>query len=141
MPSLIDSAAQFEARVREVGFPRNFVDQVKLHGVQTLSQLAFALGQPGQPIQDTSVDNFIQAATGRAATLQELANLKRIAFESQTFLIATLRQSVEKSDDAPKRVAHAERTSRMDQLRRTLTGVSISGRRKTSFVTCLIPTR
>eukprot|EP00438_Fugacium_kawagutii_P006143 Skav228576 [mRNA] locus=scaffold1470:20582:34006:+ [translate_table: standard] len=110
-----------------VGFPRNFIDAVKAHGAQTLSQLAFALGQPGQPIQDAAVDAFITAATHRAATLQEVANLKRVAFESQTFLIATLRQTVERSDDTPKKIAYAERATRMENLRRNLTGVSITG--------------
>ena len=127
MTSLVDSVAQFESRMREVGFPRNFVDQIKHHGVQTLSLLAFALGQPGQPIQDAAVDAFAVAATHRAAAIQEVANLKRIAFESQTFLIATLRQSVERTDDTPKKIVHAERTARMEQLRLNLTGVAISG--------------
>ena len=127
MTSLVDSSAQFESRMRELGFPANFIDQVKQHGVRTLSQLAFALGQPGQPIQDANVDAFIQAATHRASTLSEVANLKRIAFEAQTFLVATLRQSVDRNEDVPKKIAHAERSSRMDLLKRTLVGVNIQG--------------
>ena len=127
MTSLIDSTAQFESRLREAGFPANFIDQVKLHGVTTLGQLAFALGQPGQPIQDNAVDGFIQAATLRASTILEVTNLKRIAFEAQTYLIASLRQSVERPEDSPKKIAHAERAARLDQLRRLLTGVSITG--------------
>ena len=127
MTSLVDSSAQFESRMREMGFPPNFIDQVKHHGVRTLSQLAFALGQPGQPIQDATVDAFIQAATHRVSTLSEVANLKRIAFEAQTFLVATLRQSVDRNEDVPKKIVHAERTARMDLLKRTLVGVNIQG--------------
>ena len=47
MTSLIDSTAHFDSRLRELGLPQAFVDLVKAHGVATLSQLAFAVGQPG----------------------------------------------------------------------------------------------
>ena len=47
---------------------------------------------------------FVVAATHRAATVQEVATLKRIEFELQTFLIATLRQSVERTDDTQEDV-------------------------------------
>lgn len=50
------------------------------------SQLAFAVGQPGQPLQDAAVDNFIHAASGRAPAVGESAILKRAAFEAQNFL-------------------------------------------------------
>ena len=66
------------------------INNIKTHGVGTLSQLAFAVGQPGQPLQDAAIDNFIQAAAGRPPAVGESAILKRAAFEAQTFLIATL---------------------------------------------------
>ena len=39
----------------------------------SLSQL---VGQPGQPLQDASVDNFINAAAGRPSVVGESAVLK-----------------------------------------------------------------
>ena len=69
MTSLVDSGAQFESRLLELGLAQAFIDAIKNHGVATLSQLAFALGQPGQPPADGAVGNFLQAALGRVATL------------------------------------------------------------------------
>lgn len=132
MTSLIDSAAQFESRLKELGLAQGSVDAVKLHGVTTLSQLAFALGQPGQPIGDAAVGTFLHNALGRAATIQESSILKRAAFEAQTFLIATLRQSVEKTDDQPRKIAFAERTTRMEAIKQALIGVSVTGEREPS---------
>lgn len=127
MTSLIDSGAHFDSRLAELGLNAGLIANIKAHGVGTLSQLAFAVGQPGQPLQDAAVDNFIQAASGRAPAVGESAILKRAAFEAQTFLIATLRQSIEKTDEAPRKIAFAERSSRMQALRGALTGIEISG--------------
>ena len=113
MTSLIDSAAHFDSRLGELGLTAGLIANIKTYGVGTLSQLAFAVGQPGQPLLDASVDQFIQAAAGRPPAIGESAILKRAAFEAQTFLIATLRQSIEKTDEAPRKIAFAERTSRM----------------------------
>ena len=127
MTSLIDSTAHFESRLKELGLPPAFVDLIKAHGVTTLSQLAFAVGQPGQPLVDNNIDNFVNAASGRHASIAEIAVLKRAAFEAQTFLVATLRQNVEKSDDTPRKIAFAERASRLEALQRAVVGVQISG--------------
>ncbi len=127
MTSLIDSRAHFESRLKELGLSQALVTNILAHGVETLSQLAFAVGQPGQPLTDASIDQFINAATGRAPAIGEGAILKRAAFEAQTFLIATLRQSVERTDEAPRKIAFAERSSRMEALRAALTGIEISG--------------
>ena len=45
-----------------------------------------------------------------------------------SYLVASIRQSVEQTDEtAPRKVPHAERTTRMEELRTSLRGVSISG--------------
>ena len=128
MSSLIDSTAQFESQMRELGIQQTLLDGLKQHGVRTLSQLAFSVGQPGQPILDQSVETLVQAAIGRAPNLTEAACLKRLAFEAQTYLTATLRQAVDRSEDAaPRKVPMAERSTRMDALKAALGGLDISG--------------
>ena len=117
MTSLIDSSAHFRSRLKEIGLAQDVVAAIETHGVTTLSQLAFAVGQPGQPINDANIDAFIQAAAGRAAAIRESAALKRAVFEAQTYLIASLRQSVERPEDAPRKVAFAERATRMENLK------------------------
>jgi len=101
-----------------------------LAGVQVdcLSKLAFVIGQPGQPIQNQEVTDFMQNTLGRAPTLAETAALKRLGFEAHTYLVATLRQQIDQSDETqPRKVAFAERTQRMERLRQDLRGLEISG--------------
>lgn len=126
MASLLDSEAQFESRALEIGLAQAVVDQVKRAGVNTLSRLAFAVGQPGQAIVPNDVDNFLQNCLARAPTLAESAGIRRLAFEAQTFLVASLRQVVEQRDDGiPKKIGAAERETRMRALRAELAGLDI----------------
>ena len=62
MTTLVDSEAHFEGRLRELGLAAGAITAIKNHGVSTLSQLAFAVGQPGQPLLDGTIDNFLQGA-------------------------------------------------------------------------------
>ncbi len=115
MATLLDSEAQFEARALETGLAQAVV-----------SRLAFAVGQPGQAIVPNDVDTFLQTSLGRPATLAESAGVRRLAFEAQTFLVASLRQVVEQRDDGiPKKIGAAERETRMRTLRNELTGLDI----------------
>eukprot|EP00435_Cladocopium_sp_Y103_P000568 s580_g1.t1 len=128
MTSLIDSSAQFESQLKDAGLSVAFVESLKRHGVRTLGQLAFAVGQPGQPILDNSVEQLAQNALGRAPTLQETACVKRAAFEAQIYLTATLRQAVDRSEDSmPRKIPFAERQTRMDALKLGLAGLSVTG--------------
>ena len=128
MSSLIDSTAQYETQMRDLGIQPALLDGLKQHGVRTLSQLAFSVGQPGQPILDQSVEQLVQASVGRAPTLTETACLKRLAFEAQTYLTATLRQAVDRSEDTtPRKVPMVARTTRMDALKAALGGLDITG--------------
>ena len=83
MTSVIDSEAQFNTRLLELGLPAQTVTAIQNHGVRTLSQLAFAVGQPGQPLVDGTINNFLTAALTRAGTLAETTGLKRAAFDAQ----------------------------------------------------------
>jgi len=70
-------------------------------GVDNLFKLAFAVGQPGQPLVAADVDAFLATALAHAPTIAEGAAVRRLAFEAQTLLIASLRQLVEQRDDMP----------------------------------------
>ena len=105
-----------------------FVAALTVAQVDNLSKLAFVIGQPGQPIQNQDVTDFLQRALGRVPTLAETSALKRLGFEAHTYLVATLRQQIDQSDESqPRKVAFAERTQRMDRLRQDLRGLDISG--------------
>ena len=128
MTSLLDSSAHFEERCAKLGLTPAFVTALAGSHVDNLSKLAFVIGQPGQPIQNQDVTDFLQNALGRAPTLAETTALKRLGFEAHTYLVATLRQQVDQSDETqPRKVAYAERTQRMDRLRQDLRGLDITG--------------
>eukprot|EP00435_Cladocopium_sp_Y103_P020392 s3652_g5.t1 len=114
-------------KIYETGLGQGLIDSLKRHGIKTLAQLAFAVGQPGQPIADVNIEQLVQQAHGRAPQLTETAILKRVAFEAQTYLTATLRQAVDRTDDTPRRIPFAERTTRLEALKTTLGGIGISG--------------
>ena len=127
MSLLLDSEAQFASRAKEVGLSAAVVQNLKDAGVNHLSALAFAVGQPGQAISVTDVDTFLQNAMGRAPTLAENTAIRRLAFEAQTLITASLRQIVEARDDGtPKRIGAAERETRMAAIRAELGGLCIS---------------
>ena len=46
MTSIVDSTAHFESRLAESGIIQASIDAIKASGVDTLSRLAFAVGQP-----------------------------------------------------------------------------------------------
>lgn len=59
MSSLIDSAAHFEARCTSIGMNPNTLTDFQAYGITTLANLAFAVGQPGQPLDPLEVDNLL----------------------------------------------------------------------------------
>ena len=128
MTSLLDSTAHFEERCVRLGMGQPYVQALAAAQVDSLSKLAFVIGQPGQPIQNQDVTDFLQRALGRVPTLAETSALKRLGFEAHTYLVATLRQQIDQSDDSqPRKVAYAERTQRMERLRNELRGLEIAG--------------
>ena len=128
MSSLIDSRAHLEQRLKDIGFNDAAVTLITNSGVVSLNRLAFTIGQPGQPIVNTDVDTFLTNTLGRAPTLAESAGIKQITFEAHTYLVAHLRQHIERKDDTqPRKIAFAERASRMATLKQNLQGLEISG--------------
>ena len=66
------------------------------------------------PISSQEVDAYLLSALGRQPVLSENNAVRRLAFEAQTLLVASLRQIVDqKEDGAPKKIGAAERETRM----------------------------
>ena len=128
MASIVDSEAHFEQRLQELGLSDAVMSSLKTGGIKCLSRLAFSLGQPNQPIANDEVATFLRGLTGRDPTIQENSAIKRLAFEAQTYVVAVLRQGLEQHEEgAPRKVSHAERTTRMAALQASLSGVFITG--------------
>ena len=127
MSLLLDSEAQLEARAKEIGLADEVIAALQNAGVKNMSQLAFAVGQPGEPLSNQEIDRFLANVLSRPAVLAESTGVRRLAFEAQTFVIASLRQVIEQKDDgAPKKIGAAERETRMNAIKLELGGLSIS---------------
>ena len=131
MANLQDSKAHFEARAVEYQVPDGFIRNLGTHGTSTMAHLAFAVGRPGQEITDAEFDNFITTVNGGVAlTIGGTAAVRRLHFEAEIILTASLKASVEQpaSDSStPKPTPLAERNARMTQLKNDLAGVLIEG--------------
>ena len=127
MSSIVDSEAQFDLRLEQVNVPAPLRAAVKRAGITTIASLAYAHGQPGQPLVNDDFTNWVRQLDP-TASVGGVAALKRLLFESQTQLMAALRDQITNPEPSTaKKVPQAERETRLANLRRRLTGVLIEG--------------
>ena len=88
-----------------------------------MSALAYAHGQPGQPIVADDFAAWVRRLEP-GATIGAVASLKRLLFESQTQLLAMPKEQVTNPEPTTARkVPQAERDARLANPRSRLTGV------------------
>eukprot|EP00435_Cladocopium_sp_Y103_P030754 s2321_g7.t1 len=123
MASIVDSEAQFDLRLSQVKVPVLLQRALKTAGVNTISSLAYSFGQPGQPIQSDEFTAWVKSLEP-TASVGGVAALKRLLFESQTQLLADLKDKILNPEPASaRRVPAAERDARLANLRARLIGV------------------
>jgi len=127
MTSIVDSEAQFDLRLDQVNVPSALRVALKNSGVNTISALAYSFGQPGQPISNDEFAQWVRQLDP-SASVGGVASLKRLLFESQTQLLALLKEQVTNPDPLTvKKVPQAEKEARLANLRARLAGVLIEG--------------
>ena len=130
MSILIDSEAQFDSRANEIGVPSSVVTALKNNGLNTMSKMAYWVGQPGSPLDETALSQQLQSVTGARPSVGEVASVKRLVFESQAFTLQVLKSAIEApgSDAAtPKKIPPAEKEARLAALRAKVTGLLWEG--------------
>ena len=127
--SLLESKASFQKQCRDIGLGDEWTRALRDNGLDSLGKLAYAVSMPGQPLTDQMVSAFLQDVRPNAlATLADLAGIKRLVFEAQTFQLASLRTAVAPGDeDASRKLAPAERSERLRRQREALTGLELTG--------------
>ena len=83
MTSIVESEAHFTKRCQETGLSDRGLASVLAAGYSNLGQLAFATGQPGQPLVEAEFQRFAQNVLGGMATMADISTLKRLVFEGQ----------------------------------------------------------
>ncbi|CAE7717441.1 unnamed protein product [Symbiodinium sp. CCMP2592] len=125
--SLVDSEASFRQRCQDVGggaIHTALSDQ----GITSFASLAYSCGTPqDRPSQaQAEMDAFAVKILGAAPRLGDVSILKRLMFESATYVIAQLRQAVQgDSAEQPRKLPLAEKQARAEDQRRRLSGVHI----------------
>ena len=128
MASLLDSEAQFIQRANDFKMSESTLRRLKTVGLTTFGILAYAHGQPGQPISDESFENWVSTKVDPSASLADVSSLKRLLFESQTLTLASLKDQISSQDSLTvKRVPNIERESRMTHIKERLVGLLIEG--------------
>ena len=129
--SLIESTAAFEQRCDQLNPAGEIKTGLRAQGIVNFSLLAFAVGSPQSPPTEAQLDTFAGRVYGGAPTIGQLANLKRLFFESTTLVIASLKQAVssESSDQqhTVKRLPIAEKRARAADQATRLSGLTFEG--------------
>ena len=126
MVSIIDSEAHFTKRSEEVGLSDAGRRSLSRAGYTTLGRLAFAVGQPGTPLVELDFNNFATNVLGGMASMQDISSIKRLLFESQTMVLANLREQVTSPDAlSTKKMPAIEREAKMRNLKARLPGVLV----------------
>ena len=133
---MLDSAAVFEARCREMGLLPDEAARLKSKGWNSFALLAFACSYtPGQS-DDSNLVRLGAIITGSGADdppEDRMPVVRRLFFEAYTLAAADLRSRVDRrEDDAPRKLALPERSQRSRGQAVRLSGVSLEGEREVS---------
>ena len=122
--ALVDSKASFLQRCTEVG-AGDIHARLATEGVETFAQLAYACGTPKEPPSQSAFDAFTAKVLGANPKLGDVGMLKRLMFESSTFVVAALRQSVMGDTETPRKLPVAEKAARAAAQKQRLSGLII----------------
>ena len=147
MATMMDSVPVFRERLLTIGVDAASLTLLTTAGVNTLSKLAFCANyNPNMPDDTNLVEFFkekIMKPSVAAGVLVPdlpaglLASLRQGFFEAHTMMLAELKSRIERGDeDKPRKVPTLELAARLEDQRRRITGVDISGPIQPAF--CLI---
>ena len=126
--STVESEAAFASRALSIGLRPEVLKLLKDGGLDTFGKFAYSSSYtPGSSDEKPFVD-LLTTVMGRDPTVQEVAVLRRLYFESHALSVADLRTRVEsREEDLPKKMPAPERASRLEAQRLALVGINISG--------------
>jgi hypothetical protein len=109
-----------------MGMSQRGIQQLMQGNLDTMGKIAFAVGQPGHPLDQNEFLNFAQNTRGAMISQADTAVLKRLVFEGHTEVLGQLRELVTDPNAAASRKLPAvECEHRMTQLKQRLQGVIV----------------
>ena len=131
--SAVNSSAVFQGRLKALGLEDLtplFIDK----GWSTYNEFAFSASyMPGNPDESVFVEKVIVPLLGDADSPRR-AKIRFLFFESFTLSVEELkRKSRPDDDEKPKKLPALERNERLENIRSSLSGLSIEGDLEPSF--------
>jgi len=131
--SLVDSAAAFTVRCDEIDDSKQMGLLLARQGVTTFSSLSFAIGTPNQPPTDAAFDAFAQRVF-TLPSMGQIGKLRRLLFESQTYVLAQLKMSVSSDQSSmARKLPFPEKQARLADLKHRLNGVVLEGEKEPAY--------
>ena len=131
--SLVDSPAAFVLRCDEVDDSKQMSILLGRQGINTFSSLAFAIGTPSQPPSDAAFDAFAQRVF-TLPSMGQIGKLRRLLFESQTYVLAQLKMSVSGDQSSmARKLPVPEKQARIADLKHRLNGVVLEGEKEPAY--------
>ena len=126
---MLDSIAVFKNRATEIGLDDATLRRLDDLGWNIYGKLAFASNyRPGQVDEAPLISLAEEITQTSPPPPKQLPLIRRLVFESYTLAAADLKMRVErKEEDAPRKLAQAERASRHQSQMTRLTGLDLSG--------------
>ena len=123
MASMVDSVATFKARVADLGLIELW-PKLEEYGYTTYAGFAFSSSYaPGNPDETLFITEVVEPLAGDNKAMRP--KLRRLLFESHTFLTAELQAAVERKDgDKPTKMTRAEREARKDGIKPHMIGLN-----------------
>ena len=131
--SLVDSAAAFTVRCDEIDDSKQMGLLLSRQGITTFSSLSFAIGTPNQPPTDAAFDAFAQRVF-TLPSMGQIGKLRRLLFESQTYVLAQLKMSVSSDQSSmARKLPVPEKQARLADLKHRLNGVVLEGEKEPAY--------
>ena len=127
MASILKSQAAFEERAKDCGLNQEELDVLVRRGITSLSLLAFSVSTPGDVPGESELRAALDPTDPASVPLRALSAFRRLMFEAQTLSVAQLKSSIEGDSERKSELAPAERSTRLAEQRKRLSGLLLTG--------------
>eukprot|EP00435_Cladocopium_sp_Y103_P075949 s164_g70.t1 len=123
-----DNEAVFTQRAREIGLDEAAVKCLIDEGIRTMALFAFSCNFSPGAADEKPFTDLIRKLLRRDPSTLEFSCMRRLFNESYANVASDIKARTEATDETPiRRLAPAERASRLKDQQQRLSGISISG--------------
>ena len=121
--ALVESEVAFKKRCDEL--EADLFQKFKDQDIVSFSTLAFTLGSPQNPVDETELSNLAAKIHGGVATVGNTAIVRRLHFEACTFLMADMKTQVSATDpsEPTRKLPFVEKQNRLESQKKRISGL------------------